>query len=143
VCHTFNIVALSLSKGALLQRRRLRQAQPDTVLKFATILTMTRVAFKMQLHKGLEEEYRKRHATLWPELEQLLKETGISEYSIFLDETTNSLFGVLKATDPAALDNLPAQPVMKKWWAYMKDIMDSNPDNSPVSIPLKEVFYLP
>jgi L-rhamnose mutarotase len=104
---------------------------------------MTRVAFKMQLHKGFEAEYRKRHDKLWPELEQLLKETGISEYSIFLDETTNSLFGVLKAVDPAALDNLPAQPVMKKWWAYMKDIMDSNPDNSPVSIPLKEVFYLP
>ena len=104
---------------------------------------MTRVAFKMQLHKGFEEEYKTRHNKLWPELEQLLKVTGISEYSIFLDETTNSLFGVLKAADPKALDNLPAQPVMQRWWAYMKDIMDSNPDNSPVSIPLKEVFYLP
>jgi L-rhamnose mutarotase len=104
---------------------------------------MTRVAFKMQLHKGFEAEYHKRHEALWPDLELLLKQTGISEYSIFLDETTNSLFGVLKAEDPKALDNLPAQPVMKKWWAYMKDIMESNPDNSPVSIPLKEVFYLP
>jgi len=73
----------------------------------------------------------------------LLKTTGISEYSIFLDEATNSLFGFLKVTDPAAMDNLPAQPVMQKWWAYMKDIMESNPDNSPVSIPLKELFYLP
>ncbi|HSC38897.1 MAG TPA: L-rhamnose mutarotase [Chitinophagaceae bacterium] len=104
---------------------------------------MTRVAFKMQLHKGFEEEYKIRHNKLWPELEQLLKATGISEYSIFLDETTNSLFGVLKAANPKALDNLPAHPVMQRWWAYMKDIMDSNPDNSPVSIPLKEVFYLP
>lgn len=104
---------------------------------------MARVAFKMKLFKGFEEEYRKRHDALWPELEQLLQKTGISEYSIFLDEETNSLFGVLKIDDPKALDNLPEQPVMKKWWAYMKDIMESNADNSPVSIPLKEVFYLP
>ena len=61
----------------------------------------------------------------------------------FLDESTLSLFGVLKAADPKALDKLPSQPVMQRWWAYMKDIMESNPDNSPVSIPLKEVFYLP
>ncbi len=97
----------------------------------------------MTLFPGKEEEYLKRHDELWPELEQLLKQTGISEYSIFLDDTTNSLFGVLKAEDPQALDDLPAQPVMQKWWAYMKDIMASNPDNSPISIPLKEVFYLP
>lgn len=104
---------------------------------------MHRVAFKMQLFKGFEEEYKKRHDELWPELRSLLKETGISEYSIFLDEETNSLFGVLRAEDPKLLDNLPQQPVMQRWWKYMGDIMESNPDNSPVSIPLKEVFYLP
>ncbi len=104
---------------------------------------MHRVAFKMQLFKGFEAEYEKRHEALWPELAALLKAAGISEYSIFLDESTNSLFGVLKATDPAALDNLPASPVMQRWWQYMGDIMESNPDNSPVSVPLKEVFYLP
>ncbi len=80
---------------------------------------------------------------MWPELKKLLKETGISDYSIFLDETTNSLFGILKIDDELSLDKLPEQPVMKQWWAYMKDIMETNPDNSPVSIPLKEVFYLP
>ena len=106
-------------------------------------ITQHRVAFKMQLHKGQEAEYKKRHEILWPDLEALLKTSGISEYSIFLDETTNSLFGVLKATNLAALDNLPNNTVMQKWWAYMKDIMDSNSDNSPVSIPLTEVFYLP
>ena len=104
---------------------------------------MKRIAFKMQLYKGCEEEYKKRHEQLWPDLQKLLKETGISEYSIFLDEETNSLFGMLKIDDPKALDNLPEQPVMKKWWAHMKDIMESNPDNSPLSLPLKEVFYLP
>ncbi|HEY4147307.1 MAG TPA: L-rhamnose mutarotase, partial [Chitinophagaceae bacterium] len=77
----------------------------------------------MQLHRGFGEEYKKRHNELWPELQQLLKGSGISEYSIFLDETSNSLFGVLKVTDPKLLDKLPAQPVMQRWWAYMKDIM--------------------
>ncbi len=104
---------------------------------------MQRVAFKMQLHKGFEEEYRKRHDALWPELEKLLKDSGIADYSIFLDPSTNALFGVLKIKDAMALDKLPADPVMQKWWAYMKDIMESNEDNSPISIPLKEVFYLP
>jgi L-rhamnose mutarotase len=104
---------------------------------------MQRVAFKMKLFPGFEAEYKKRHDEIWPDLVALLKETGISEYSIFLDEETNSLFGFLKVTDAANLDNLPAQAVMKKWWAYMGDIMASNPDNSPVSIPLTEVFYLP
>ena len=104
---------------------------------------MARVAFKMKLHAGFEAEYQKRHDKLWPELEELLKTTGISEYSIFLDSETNSLFSVLKAEDPSALNNLPSKPVMQKWWDYMKDIMECHPDNSPVSISLKEVFYLP
>ena len=104
---------------------------------------MQRLAFKMKLFKGKEEEYRKRHDEIWPELKSLLKTTGIEDYSIFLDEETNSLFGVLRIKDKMKLDDLPYHPVMKKWWAYMKDIMESNPDNSPVSVPLKEVFYLP
>jgi L-rhamnose mutarotase len=104
---------------------------------------MQRIAFKMKLHKGSEEEYKKRHDEIWPELAALLTDNGISDYSIFLDEETGFLFGVLKVVNSALLDTLPLQPIMQKWWAYMKDIMDSNEDNSPVSIPLKEVFYLP
>ena len=103
---------------------------------------MQRVAFRMKLFKGFEEEYRKRHDALWPELEELLKETGIEDYSIFLDEETNDLFGVLRIKDRIRLEELPSNPVMKKWWAYMKDIMETNPDNSPVSTPLKDVFYM-
>jgi L-rhamnose mutarotase len=102
-----------------------------------------RFAFKMQLYRGFEDEYKKRHDALWPDLKQLLKSKDISEYSIFLDETTNILFGIMKTQNPKALNELPSHPVMKKWWDYMKDIMETNSDNSPVSVPLKEVFYLP
>ena len=102
-----------------------------------------RLAFKMQLYKGFEEEYKKRHSALWPDLSALLKSKGISDYAIFLDEATNNLFSTMKARDPHALDELPSNPVMQKWWAYMKDIMETNADNSPISIPLNEVFYLP
>ena len=104
---------------------------------------MTRIAFKMKLFPGQEAEYKKRHDEIWPELVALLKGSGISEYSIFLDPETNALFGVLKAVEPIKLDELPSYPVMQRWWKYMGDIMESNPDDSPVSIPLKEVFYLP
>jgi L-rhamnose mutarotase len=104
---------------------------------------MKRVAFRMHLLPGKREEYQRRHDELWPELRALLKSTGIREYSIFLDEKTSHLFGVLSIDDTLRLDELPNHPVMKKWWKYMSDIMEANPDNSPVSIPLQEVFYLP
>jgi len=102
-----------------------------------------RIASKMKLLKGFEAEYKKRHDELWPELKKLLKETGISDYSIFLDEETNALFAYFTIEDDKKLGDLPNEPVMKKWWAYMKDLMETNEDNSPLSMPLKEVFYLP
>jgi L-rhamnose mutarotase len=97
----------------------------------------------MKLYKGKEAEYKKRHDEIWPELSGLLKTNGIREYSIFLDEASGTLFGVLDMDDPDLLGKLPSEPVMQKWWSYMKDIMETNPDNSPVSLPLKEVFYMP
>jgi L-rhamnose mutarotase len=104
---------------------------------------MQRIAFVMKLRPGFEEEYRRRHAAIWPELTALLHDTGIREYSIFLNEDTLQLFAFLRIGDAAKLDRLPEQEVMQRWWEYMKDIMDTNPDHSPVAIPLKEVFYLP
>ena len=104
---------------------------------------MQRVAFKMKLFKGCEAEYKRRHDALWPELEVLLKQAGIKDYSIFLDEETNALFGYLTIRDITELDNLPKHPVMQKWWIYMKDIMETNSEHSPVHSGLKEVFYLP
>jgi L-rhamnose mutarotase len=104
---------------------------------------MTRIGFKMKLFEGKKEEYKKRHDAIFPELVSLLKKTGIKDYSIFLDEETNILFGVLTISDPSLLSKLPSEPVMKKWWDHMKDIMETHADASPVSIPLQEVFYLP
>lgn len=103
---------------------------------------MPRIAFKMKLLAGQGAEYKRRHDALWPELEKLLKEIGISDYSIFLDEKTLDLFGILNIENPERLDDLPSHPVMQKWWAFMADIMETNSDNSPLSEPLREVFYL-
>ena len=96
----------------------------------------------MKLYKGKEDEYKKRHDEIWNELKELLKQTGIKDYSIFLDETSNDLFAYLTIDDAKKLDALPNEAVMKKWWSYMKDIMETNEDNSPVTVSLKEVYYL-
>lgn len=101
-----------------------------------------RIAFKMKLKYGMKTEYMKRHNEIWPELRELLKQTGVSEYSIFLDEETNTLFGVQKQAGEQSSQDLGKNPIVQKWWAFMADIMETNSDNSPVSIPLEEVFYM-
>ena len=103
---------------------------------------MKRAAFKMQLKKGFEAEYKKRHDEIWPELEKQISKVGIGDYSIFLDEETLVLFAVQILSDENTADDLPQMEIVKKWWSYMADIMDTNPDNSPVCKPLKEVFHM-
>ena len=103
---------------------------------------MQRHAFRMRLNPGMEAEYTRRHDEIWPDLVQLLKDTGISNYSIHLDRETNTLFGYLERRDDHTMDDLPNHPVMKRWWAYMGDIMATNPDGSPVAIPLAETFHM-
>ncbi|MEY4647013.1 MAG: hypothetical protein RIQ98_849 [Bacteroidota bacterium] len=103
---------------------------------------MQRKAFKMFLLPGFEAEYKRRHDEIWPELVDLLHEVGIQNYSIFLDEETFTLFAYLEAPDLQQLDFLPAHAVMQRWWAYMGDIMQANPDNSPVAVDIPSVFYL-
>ena len=103
---------------------------------------MKRFGFKMKLKPGCREEYIRRHQAIWPELADLIKSGGVSDYSIFLDEETNILFGVQKVSGEQSSQEMGVQPVVARWWENMKDIMDTNPDNSPVTIPLEEVFYL-
>lgn len=103
---------------------------------------MIRKAFKMKVHKGCEEEYKKRHNEIWPELVATLKGAGISDYSIFFDPETLILFAMFKLTDDNTERQLRDNPIMRKWWDYMADIMETRPDNSPNSAPLHEVFHL-
>ena len=102
---------------------------------------MKRIAFKMFLKPGMEAEYQKRHDEIWPELTELFRKNGVSDYSIFLDQETNMLFAV-KTNDDRILTDQGSIEIMKKWWAYMANIMETNPDNSPVLTHLKEVFYM-
>lgn len=101
-----------------------------------------RLAFKMHLLEGQKEEYKKRHDEIWPELSQLLKDAGISEYSIFLDEETNTLFAFQKVSGTGSSQDLGQTEIVQKWWAFMSDIMKTNPDHSPVTVALEEVFYM-
>ena len=103
---------------------------------------MKRAAFKMKLKVEYEEEYKKRHNEIWPELKEKLSRAGIYDYSIFLDKETLTLFAVQKLKDNNTVEELPSKEIMKKWWDYMKDIMETNPDNSPVTVSLEEVFHM-
>lgn len=101
-----------------------------------------KIAFTMRLNPGQEAEYRRRHDALWPELEALLRGAGIEDYSIHLDSGTNMLFAVLWRSADHGMEALPHHPVMQRWWAHMADIMQTNPDNSPVVTPLTTVFHM-
>ena len=103
---------------------------------------MQRNAFTMQLKPGFEAEYKKRHDEIWPELSALLSASGIQDYSIFLDWKTLTLFAVQKLADDFDPESIPQHPIVKKWWAYMADIMETNPDNSPRTGALHEVFHM-
>lgn len=101
----------------------------------------TRHAFTMRIKPGAAEEYRRRHDTIWPELTAALREAGISNYSIFLEESTGVLFAVQERSANNTVEALPGLPIMKRWWDYMADLMDVAADNSPLCHPLKEVFH--
>lgn len=103
---------------------------------------MIRKAFVMHLHPGKKEEYRRRHNPIWPELEAELKSHGAHNYSIFLDEATHTLFAYVEIEDEARWQSIAQTEACRRWWAFMKDVMPSNPDNSPVAKEIEEVFHL-
>jgi L-rhamnose mutarotase len=103
---------------------------------------MQKIAFKMTLKPGHLADYRRRHDEIWPELVDALRAAGISDYSIHHDPDTNALFATLWRTDDHGMDDLPTRDVMMRWWAVMAPLMETNPDGSPVSIPLETVFHL-
>ena len=103
---------------------------------------MNRVAFKMYLKPNCVAEYKRRHDELWPEIKELLAKEGVYDYSIFLDESTNTLFAVQKISGDGNSQELGSNPINQKWWDYMADISVVNPDNSPVTELMTEVFHL-
>jgi L-rhamnose mutarotase len=103
---------------------------------------LKRHAFKMKLKPGCMAEYKKRHDEIWPELAALIRGNGVSDYAIFLDEETDILFACQKIAGSGGSQDLGGTEIVKRWWAYMADLMETNPDSSPLSVPLKEVFYL-
>ncbi len=103
---------------------------------------MLRNAWTMQLKPGCEAEYKKRHDEIWPDLSAALREAGISDYSIFLDAESGKLFAVQKLTESHTSDALKSHPVVRKWWDYMADLMETHPDHEPVCEPLTEVFRM-
>jgi L-rhamnose mutarotase len=104
--------------------------------------TFERAAFVMKLHPGKEAEYKRRHDELWPELARELAAAGVVDYSIFLDRATNTLFAFQRKAPDNTAESLAGKAIVRKWWDYMADLMDVNPDNSPVVAELVEVFHL-
>ena len=105
-------------------------------------MVMENIAFKMKLKPGMKAEYIKRHAEIWPELKQLLIDTGVSDYTIFLDEESNTLFGVQKASGEEGSQDLGKLDIVQRWWKHMADLMETNPDHSPVTVPLEKVWHM-
>jgi L-rhamnose mutarotase len=99
-------------------------------------------AFKMLLNPGMAAEYKKRHDEIFPELVELLRDAGVKDYSIHLDEETNILVGVLWRRKDHTMADLPNTEVMKRWWAHMADVMATNDKNEPIAIDLVPMFWM-
>jgi len=104
---------------------------------------MADFSFKMQLKRGHEAEYQRRHDAIWPELLELLKTAKISDYSIYLDPQTGTLFASLNRASNHTMDQLSLEPIMQRWWNHMADIMLTGPHNEPIVVPLELVFHMP
>ena len=103
---------------------------------------MIRKTFLMSVNPDAHAEYEKRHRPIWEDLTAILKRHGVANYSIFLDEETSQLFGYAEIDSEELWNDIAEADECGRWWTYMRDIMPTNDDNSPVSRELKEVFHL-
>jgi L-rhamnose mutarotase len=104
---------------------------------------MIHKAFIMSVNPDMQSEYEHRHNPIWNELEEVLKSHGVHNYNIFINPETSQLFAYVEIENQERWDAIAQSAECRRWWTYMKDIMPSNPDHSPVSAELKRVFYLP
>ena len=105
---------------------------------------MERFAWKAVVKDGKLDEYIDRHAHIWPEMKQVLKEAGISNYTIW--NVGNELFGYFECEKGVAFaEKYQAEsPVVDKWNEYMKDVMVMEMDPETGAQPkMKQVFFLP
>ncbi len=105
-------------------------------------MRLVRRAFRMSVHPGRQAEYASRHQPIWPELQETLLQHGVHTYSIYLDPATNDLFAYVEFESEERWAAVAATDVCRRWWRHMRDLMPSNPDDSPVALPLSEVFHI-
>ena len=105
-------------------------------------MPVIRRAFRMSVNTGSEQEYLRRHRPIWPELEATLLAHGVRTYSIFLDPGTNDLFAYVEFDSAEKWAAIAETAVCGRWWAHMRELMPSHADDSPVSLPLDEIFHI-
>jgi len=101
-----------------------------------------RKAFKMSVHPDRHEEYARRHNPIWQELQDTLVAHGVGRYSIYLDPETSELFAYAEIESEERWQAIARTEVCRRWWRHMREVMPSNPDDSPVARELREVFHL-
>jgi L-rhamnose mutarotase len=115
----------------------------SALIEWPSSSDMIRKAFVMSVHSGAEVEYVRRHQPIWPELQKTLLDHGVRTYSIFLQPETRQLFAYVEFANQEQWESIAQTEVCKRWWAHMRELMPSNPDNSPVSEELREIFHIP
>ncbi len=103
---------------------------------------MIRRAFRMSVLPGREAEYARRHQPIWRELEDTLLAHGVRTYSIYLDPDSRDLFAYVEYDSEERWAAVAGTDVCRRWWRHMREMMPTNPDDSPITRPLDEVFHL-
>jgi L-rhamnose mutarotase len=105
-------------------------------------VAVIRKAFRMSVHAGEAVEYERRHNPIWRELQDTLIRHGVRTYSIYLDPHTNDLFAYVELNSEAQWAAVAHTDVCRRWWRFMSEVMPANPDDSPISRELREVFHI-
>jgi L-rhamnose mutarotase len=106
---------------------------------------MQRVGFRLQVRPEMMDEYVRRHAEVWPDMLQALRETGWTNYTLFLDRSDGTLFGYFETPDLAAAKaGMAEREVNARWQAEMAPFFIALDGKRPDEgfLQLEDVFYL-